>query len=301
MTRRMADSITPTDISINDPQTGRPWALVAGYVDGLYAWPASGWTRFPNSVHVRIAVFSSTNAGDVIDRENGDATADQAVDWTLMRRASGHPSPTVYCSYFDWLNCQNAFIARGVAQPEWWISGYPSPTDANGNPIIPNGAVAHQFTDTPGGHWDESIVADNWPGIDTGLHPNNSGDDDVTANPVLFMAAGVTGVNGGNPLYPHGVWRNEFGVCTVLNSDNDRTDLVAAFTTAVTGPNAGGVWVEQATLTDMVHASRIGIDTPKLVNVTGVTVSGGTMSVTVPTHWTVTETGGGVTTVVGQA
>lgn len=293
----MADSITPTDIPINDPQTGRPWALVAGYVDGLYAWPTSGWARFPASRHVRVAVFSSTNAGDVIDRETGDATADQAVDWVLMRRAAGHPAPTVYCSYFSWLSCQNAFLTRGVAQPEWWISGYPSPTDANGNPVIPVGAVAHQFTDTPGGHWDESIVLDTWPGID----PTSPGDDDVTASPALFMAAGVTGVNGGNPLFPHGVWRNEFGVCTVLNSDNDRTDLLGAFPTAAAGPNSGGIWLEQATLADLVRASRVGIDTPRLVNVTGVAVSGGTLTVAFPTHWTVTDVGNGVTTAVGQA
>lgn len=166
MVRRCADSVTPTDIPVNDPATGAPWALVMGYVDGHFAWSADGWNRFPNSRKVRVAVFSTTNAGDVIDREQGDATAAQAVDWVAMRRAAGHPNPIVYCSYSDWQNCRNAFTSRGVAQPAWWIAGYPSPTDGAGRPIIPSGAIAHQFTDTPGGHWDESLVIDYLPGID---------------------------------------------------------------------------------------------------------------------------------------
>lgn len=297
MTRRMADSITPTDIPVNDPQTGRPWALVAGYIDGHFAWSAAGWNRFSASQHVRIAVFSSTNDGDVIDRETGDATADQAVDWTVMRRAAGHPDPTVYCSYSDWLNCQNAFIRRGVSAPQWWISGYPSPTDANGNPIIPAGAVAHQFTDTPGGHWDESIVLDYWPGVDRATPQPDIGEDDMAPNPVLFLAAAVTDVNGGNPLFPHGVWRDEFGVWMGLASAAEATNLTTAFPAAVT------VWVEQDTLAGWVRVSRAGVDTPKLLNVTGVSVSGvnTTSTLNFPVSWTVTDTGHGVTTVVAQA
>jgi len=166
MTRRCADSVTATDIPVNDPTTGKPWALVLGYIDGRYAWSQADWNRFPASRHVRIAVFSTTNDGDAIDRELGDATAAQAVDWVLMRRRAGHPAPIVYCSYSDWGNCRNAFHSRGVPEPGWWIAGYPNPTDGNGNPVIPPGAMAHQFTDTPGGHWDESLVADYVPGID---------------------------------------------------------------------------------------------------------------------------------------
>ena len=166
MTRRMADSITSTDIPILDPRTGRPWALIAGYIDGRYVWSAADWARFPSSRHVRIAVLASTNAGDVIDREPGDATPDEAVSWVVRRRVAGHPAPTVYCSYADWAACQAAFRARNVAMPNWWISGYPSPVDFAGHPVIPVGAVAHQYTDAPGGHWDETLVADYWPGID---------------------------------------------------------------------------------------------------------------------------------------
>lgn len=302
MTRRMADSITPTDIPVSDPQTGEPWALVAGYIDGAYAWPAAGWDRFPGSQHVRVAVFSSTNDGDVIDRETGDATADQAVDWVEARRAAGHPNPVVYCGYFNWGACQAAFHDRGVPQPTYWISGYPSPTDVSGEPVIPVGAVAHQFTDTPGGHWDESIVADYWPGVDPAPSPNdNQGDDDVAPSPVLFMASAVTDVNDGNSLFPFGVWRDEFGVYVGLATAAERADLLAAYPTTVKGASGDGVWVEQATLAEWVRISRVGVDTPRLVNVTGVAISGAAVDVTVPGSWKITDVGSGVTTVVAQA
>lgn len=191
MTRRCADSVTPTDIPVNDPTTGQPWALVLGYIDGRYAWSQAGWDRFPASRKVRVAVFPTTNAGDAIDREPGDATAAQAVDWVLMRRAAGHPNPIVYCSYSDWGNCRQAFTSRGVAQPAWWVAGYPSPTDADGNPVIPPGAIAHQFTDTPGGHWDESLVVDYLPGIDP---QENAMDETSIAKAVWGMQISPNGL-----------------------------------------------------------------------------------------------------------
>jgi hypothetical protein len=155
-------------------------AMVAGYVDGTYRWPQSGWDRFPHAVKVRIAVHASTNDGLVLDREPGDATAAEAVDWVLMRRRAG-VDPWVYCSLSDWPACRNAFAARNVAEPHWWVAAYPGPTDSHGTPVIPAGAVAHQYTDAtrPDGthHWDESIVADYVPGIDPAPNPVHTEDD----------------------------------------------------------------------------------------------------------------------------
>src|SRR5258708_23829198 len=69
--------------------------VVGGYVEGLYAWSAANWARFPRSVKVRIAVFRDTNDGHVLDVEPGNATPAESVDWVLMRRAArGHPTPS---------------------------------------------------------------------------------------------------------------------------------------------------------------------------------------------------------------
>lgn len=134
-----------------------PISLVAGYVDGLYAWSPDDWALFPNSTHVRIAVFSTTNDGHVLDVENGDATPAQSVDWVLMRRAAG-ADPSIYCNTSTWPAVRAAFKARAVDEPHYWVAQY------DGIQIVPAGAIAKQFTDA--GQYDRSIVADYWPGVD---------------------------------------------------------------------------------------------------------------------------------------
>ena len=132
-------------------------ALVAGYVDGDYAWTAADWARFPASVHVKIAVKSTTNAGSVLDVETGDATPAESVNWALTRRGSG-ADPTVYCNTTTWPAVRSAFQARRVPEPHYWVASY------NSDPAIPAGAIAHQYASFT--RWDLSSVADYWPGVD---------------------------------------------------------------------------------------------------------------------------------------
>ena len=44
---------------------------VQEYIDGRYVWHADDWARFPHAVKVRIAVFASTNDGQVLDVVDG--------------------------------------------------------------------------------------------------------------------------------------------------------------------------------------------------------------------------------------
>jgi hypothetical protein len=136
--------------------------LVAGYVDGDYAWSSADWARFPHSVHVPIAVHSGTDAGIVLDVEAGDATPAESVGWVQTRRRAG-ADPTVYCSRSVWPSVRAAFQAAKVAEPHYWIADY------DGDTAIPAGAVAHQYES--GAHWDLSSVADYWPGVDPAATP----------------------------------------------------------------------------------------------------------------------------------
>lgn len=162
--RTMYDSVSasaiPTDADI-----------VAGYVDGAYVWSDSDWARFPRSRKVRIAVFSDTNDGHVLDVEQGNATPAEAPGWVLDRRRAG-VDPTVYCSLSIWTDLRNAFTHANVAQPHWWIAHYDNVV------TIPVGAVAKQYADDTmvGQHYDLSAVADYWPGVDP--KPFNSREDD---------------------------------------------------------------------------------------------------------------------------
>lgn len=149
--RIMYDSVNPTAIP-------RDAQMVAGYVNGPYKWKDTDWALFPHAVHVGIAVRAAYNGGEVLDVEIGDATPAQAPGWVQMRRAAG-VDPSVYCNSSTWPEVRAAFSAAGVAAPHYWIAHY------DGNPAIPNGAVAKQYQNTTG--WDLSSVADYWPGIDT--------------------------------------------------------------------------------------------------------------------------------------
>lgn len=164
MTRTMIDGIN-SDAATMARQAG-DYQLVAGYVDGLYAWSDAQWNLFPPGIiRVRVAVFSTTSDGHVLDSEPGNATPAQCVDWVLMRRAAGI-DPTVYCNQLDpvtgWPAIRAAFQARSVAEPHYWVADY------DGAEIIPAGAIAKQYADLTalGQPWDVSVVADYWPGVD---------------------------------------------------------------------------------------------------------------------------------------
>jgi hypothetical protein len=164
--RTLHDSTTAGDIPAGAQ-------MVGGYVDGRYAWDSASWARFPNAVHVPIAVFASTNNGIVLDVEPGCATPAEAPGWVQMRRAAGI-DPSVYCNQSALGTVQAAFNAAGVAQPHYWVAHYDNVVD------IPAGTVAKQYINDPtsGGHYDLSAVADYWPGIDPA--PTTQGADLTT-------------------------------------------------------------------------------------------------------------------------
>lgn len=152
MTRTMYDGVDATRL----PTSAQ---LVAGYVDGLYKWSDANWARFPNSVKVRVAVFSQTNDGQVLDVEPGNATPAQSVDWVLMRRRAG-VDPSVYMNTSTWPTVRSAFQARGVAEPHYWVAQY------DGIATIPSGAIGKQYYNNNDLGYDLSVVADHWPGVD---------------------------------------------------------------------------------------------------------------------------------------
>lgn len=149
----MYDSVTASDI----PTTAE---MVAGYVDGRYAWSEADWGRFPNARKVRIAVSASTNDGDVLDVENGDATPAQAVGWAKMRRAAGISQPTCYVNRSNQGAVEEAFAAANEAPPTFWVATL----DGTQLPLV-NGVVACQYSgsNTSGGHYDLSTTVDGWP------------------------------------------------------------------------------------------------------------------------------------------
>jgi len=152
----MGDSVTASDI----PQS---FDMVAGYIDGFYRWSDADWALFPNKVKVRIAIHASTLDGDVLDVEWGAASPGDIPAWLTARRAVG-ADPSVYVNRGNLQAAKDACAAAGVAEPHWWLAAYG--TEAT----VDAGLIAKQYAndDITGGHWDASVVADYWPGVDMG-------------------------------------------------------------------------------------------------------------------------------------
>ena len=158
MVRYMYDAVTPGQIPTSA-------TMVAGYADGLYANLGAMRTRFPHATVVSIAVRWTTRA-QVLDVESGDATPAQAVQWCTKTMADkSNKELTVYCSVSAWPGVRAAFKTAGVTEPNYWVAAY------DGQASVPAGAVAKQFLGDYQGY-DKSVVADYWPGVDSGPAPS---------------------------------------------------------------------------------------------------------------------------------
>ena len=132
--------------------------MIAGYLDGKYAWTQEEWRLFPAAQHVTIVVSADANAGDVLDVEPGNATASQVFGWVKMRRAAGLYRPTIYCSLSVVPAIRQATGAFILGRDyDLWVADW----DGTTQPDYPL-AVAKQYRNTAG--YDVSAVFDDgWP------------------------------------------------------------------------------------------------------------------------------------------
>jgi hypothetical protein len=148
----MYDSTTAADIP---PEA----ELVAGYINGRYAWKASDWTRFPTAKKAYITVTASEYMAIILDVERYDATPEQAPGWV---RESGRLTgwvPTIYGSRYTLALVRPLMIASGL-DCDYWMA------DPTGFAHLPLGCSLCQYS-WPGrgsaGHYDVSLVVDSWP------------------------------------------------------------------------------------------------------------------------------------------
>jgi hypothetical protein len=132
-------------------------AMVAGYINGPFAWSQADWNLFPDADHVTISITAGANAGDVLDVESGDATPDQTAGWIAMRKAAGLYRPTIYCS-LDVIPAVRVGTGSYVLDKDYdiWVANY------TGVPHQEPGCAATQYESTA--NYDVSIVYDTaWP------------------------------------------------------------------------------------------------------------------------------------------
>lgn len=128
-------------------------------------WTTAQVDRFLKVPIILIATRASENFGDVLDVENGDATAGQTEGWIRARKAAGYFRPTIYTS-----RSNVPAVRRGTGpyvlgvDYDLWVA------DWTGKPHEIAGAVATQYANV-GTLYDLSSVYDaEWPHR-TGVKP----------------------------------------------------------------------------------------------------------------------------------
>jgi hypothetical protein len=153
----MYDAVTPGNI----PTSAE---VVAGYIDGDYAWSSEDWKRFPDAEKVLITVSGSLK-GNVADVENGDMTPDQAKDWIEAKQREHKPGCTIYCNRSSleavWSACRGHCYYIWVA--DW--SGDPHKVDATIATQYSNVNNAYDLSTVYSQEWLDAIsrANDPWP------------------------------------------------------------------------------------------------------------------------------------------
>lgn len=154
--RTMYDSTTVADL----PADGD---LYLGYVDGRWPTIEALRKRFPHKPIVRVTVTGATLDAEAADVESGDLTPRSGAAWAKRKIAAGQV-PTLYYPASWEPQILEALRAAGV--PARRVQLFPASYD--GKAQLPRGKIAKQYANPKltGGHYDASVVADHWPGID---------------------------------------------------------------------------------------------------------------------------------------
>jgi hypothetical protein len=141
----MYDAVTPGNI----PTSAQ---VVAGYIDGDYAWSSEDWNKFPNAEKVLITVTGSL-IGNVADVENGDMTPEQAPEWIRAKQSAGRRGVTIYCNRATlgsvWQAC------RGHCYYIWVA-------DWSGSPHAIGGTVATQYSNVNNAYDMSRVYSQEW-------------------------------------------------------------------------------------------------------------------------------------------
>ncbi|HEV2452154.1 MAG TPA: hypothetical protein VGS62_09520, partial [Streptosporangiaceae bacterium] len=153
----MYDSVTWEAIPANAE-------VVAGYVDGDFAWPPAAWERWPGADKVLITVSGSLT-GNVADVEAGDMTPAQAAEWIRAKHSAGMRGVTIYCSRSDLGAVRTA--CKGQAYYIWVADWTNSPHEIAGTVATQyqNVGTSYDLSMVYSQEWLDAIEAANnpWP------------------------------------------------------------------------------------------------------------------------------------------
>lgn len=115
--------------SVNAQQIPLDAEVVAGYIDGRYAWGSTDWDRFPNAEKVTITVLGDISA-NVADVETGDLTPADGRKFIIDKQAAGYHGATIYCNRDSLSAVRTA--CQGLAYYIWVADWTNAPHEING-------------------------------------------------------------------------------------------------------------------------------------------------------------------------
>lgn len=144
--------------------------MAAAYVDGLYVTYDELCRHRPDLRRIVMISVNGSKAADVIDRETGDVSAARAAE--LVDQAVVH---SIYVNLASLGEVLRALAHHNLQHTPIWTAHWTGRKHICGAnclkpyrlPYAPN-VVATQYADpkTSGGHYDVSLVAAHWPGVD---------------------------------------------------------------------------------------------------------------------------------------
>jgi hypothetical protein len=169
----MRDSTTAGDIPVHGTQ------LVAGYINGNFAWSAEHYARFPGVPHVFIDIHGDNPHAGVVDVEPGCVAVERAPGWVKARHKllPDAYAPIIYANRSTLTPLFNVLEAEGlhvVRDFRLWIAtldGTRKVDDMTGVTAVQYKRARAKNNDgswaePPGpavteGHFDESLVYDD--------------------------------------------------------------------------------------------------------------------------------------------
>jgi hypothetical protein len=141
----MYDAVTPGNI----PTSAQ---VVAGYIDGAYAWKSEDWARFPDAEKVLITVNGDLR-GNVADVENGDMTPASALRWIQAKQGKGIGGCTIYCSRDNLSSVLSACHGHAyyIWVADWTDSAHPV-----------SGTVATQYSNVDNAYDLSEVYSQQW-------------------------------------------------------------------------------------------------------------------------------------------
>jgi peptidoglycan hydrolase-like protein with peptidoglycan-binding domain len=171
----------------------------AGYLDGTYSNFAQVKAGHPQAHLIGIAVRTSDD-GDALDVEPGDATISQAAEWVARQHARGAARPIIYVSSGNAQQLINTLAGAGISRSAYrlWAAHYGTGSHICGPACGYPQADATQFTSKARGEsLDESQMADDFFGAQPLTFPIAQGDtgtEVVTLQKMLNAWASVIGL-----------------------------------------------------------------------------------------------------------